>query len=137
MAIAETSALAAVSDVAMSEEQCPSPPLTDKPTTQSKTYKSPKTQKWWLWVKAKNGGILRDWWKADKAAGKTMSAKNFASRCYKKVDKFDRTAAQACHQDALAFVKAMTVECVFLPLRELHLSIGDGCCHACWPNLFG
>ena len=40
-------------------------------------------------------------------AGKTMSAKNFASRVYHKVDKnISREAARKAHADALLFVKS-------------------------------
>ncbi len=50
---------------------------------------------------------LAKFWSEDMKAGKTMSAKNFASRVYHKVDKGgSRADARRAHSDALLFGKS-------------------------------
>lgn len=62
---------------------------------------------WWKVLKMESkAAALRSLYNSEKARGLKMSAKNFASRLYHKVD-FDLSLARQAHQDALRFCEML------------------------------
>lgn len=60
---------------------------------------------WWQKLGAKKP--ISGWFEEDQKKGLTMSAKNFASRCYKKIErKLGREAARKAHADALEYARS-------------------------------
>ena len=68
---------------------------------------------WWkVYDKSLEHSPLEMWWDTDEKKKIKMDGKNFASRCYHRVDAVSRSLAQSAHQDALKFaaLKIGTVE---------------------------
>ena len=68
---------------------------------------------WWkVYDKSLEHSPLEMWWVTDEKKKIKMDGKNFASRCYHRVDAVSRSLAKSAHQDALKFaaLKIGTVE---------------------------
>lgn len=92
----------------------------EKASTSKKPRLSPKNgslscnagNPWWKdYDKSLEHSPLEMWWSTDEKNIK-MDGKNFASRCYHRVDAVSRSLAQTAHKDALKFaaLKIGTVE---------------------------